>query len=56
MKEKPMKEFDRKDAPEVSGGEVLGTPPLLDVTYPMIKLPIQEQPMDTRIAPDQPLR
>lgn len=50
-----MKELDRKDAPEVAGGEVSSKPPVLGVQYPMLQLPDPGQPADARIVPEQPL-
>jgi hypothetical protein len=50
-----MKEVDPKDIPEISGGEVMSTPPVLDVSYPMLKLPDPGQPNKALILPEQPL-
>lgn len=49
-----MKEVEKKEIPEISGGEVntYGTP--LPTAYPIIQVPPPEQP-DPLIIPESPL-
>jgi hypothetical protein len=48
-----MKEIEKKDTPEISGGEVMSRLPVLDVSYPLVQLPVEPQRIDTQIAPEQ---
>ena len=50
-----MKELEKKDAPQVSGGDTTSSTPVTGLAYPILQLPDPGQPVDALIVPEQPL-
>ena len=50
-----MKEVERKDAPEVSGGQVDGYGNPLPTAYPIYPVPLEQPGGGPLVVPEQPL-
>ena len=49
-----MKEVDKKDMPEISGGDVVSNGIGIGIAYPIFQVPTPEQRPDPSLSPDQP--
>lgn len=50
-----MKELEKKEMPEVSGGDTTSGTPITGLNYPMLQLPDPGRPVDALIVPEAPL-
>lgn len=50
-----MKQLDKQDMPEVSGGDASTATPITGVVPPILQLPDPGQPVDALIVPEAPL-
>lgn len=50
-----MKELEKKEMPEISGGDVTSITPVTGLAYPILQLPDPGQPVEALIIPEQPL-